>query len=173
MTARRPIQPTLFPTFQEDEADQFRLGGQPSGAAGARAKVQISLNNAPQILYRVTPTVSYELPADFWAAHPEFKKQMREGGVDDDYNINITLTQQNVTQGPVHVRNFAGFLNINLTPLPVPYAFEGGNNVTIEAQRLTSYPVIDDVVVVPTFHCTLVLGMFVSDTAGTPWRPGP
>jgi hypothetical protein len=171
---RGPIQPTLFPTYQPFDPVQFRdAGGIPSGVAGARAKLVTSLNNAPQILYRLTFQVSYELPAEFFATHPEFKKWMREGGIDDDFTVDIKLTQQNPTQGPVHVRDLQGFLSINQHPLAVPFAFQGGNNITVDVQRLTGYPVIDDVEIVPTVRATLVLGMFVSDTGGSPWRPAP
>lgn len=171
---RGAIQPTLFPVLQPFDPVQFRNdSGVPSGAAGARARLQTSLNNAPQILYRLTFEVSYELPAEFFATNLDFKKLMREGGVDDDFTVDIKLTQQNPTEGPVHVRTLQGFLGINLHPLPVPYAFQGGNNITIDCQRVTGYPVVDGVEIAPTVRASLVVGMFVSDTGGSPWRPAP
>jgi hypothetical protein len=171
---RGPVQPTLFPVAQPFDAVQLRdSSGNLSGAAGARARLQTSLNNSPQILYRLTFQVSYELPAEFFAANLDFKKLMREGGIDDDFTVDIKLTQQNITEGPVHVRDLQGFLTVNMHPLVVPYAFQGGNNITVDVQRVSSYPVVNEVVVVPTIRATLSLGMFVSDTGGSPWRPAP
>ncbi len=179
MSEGKLIQPSIFPGYI-GKSGQFLLGKTPSGRAGAKVKLTLTLNNAPQIVYGVRLTVSYELPLDFFAANPGFKRDMREGGVDDDFDVQITLTQQNITQDTVHVRAVQGADGRNWHPFPAPYLFQGGNNVVIVAERKTSYPDVTTgedpvvtVVITPTLSGALVLNEFVGGRQPTPIRAAP
>ena len=172
MNATR-LQPSIFPGYKP-AAGQFMLASSPSGAAGARVKLTLSLNNSPQILDGVRSRVSYELPAEFWRDNPGFKRDMREGGVDTDFLMSIDLTQQNITQDATHVDTIQGAGGVNYHPFPSPYLFQGGNNVTVTAERLSSYPVVvvgqSEFIIAPTLHVTLVLNSYVAGRAPTPVR---
>jgi len=171
---RGPIQPTLFPNFQPSEKAAFQIATVPSGGISAVAKLNIELNNSPQILYGIRWAVSYELPAEFWALNPNYKALMREGGVDFDFDVEVNLTQQNITQARVPFEAFTGRGNVNHTPLPVPYAFQGGNNLAITCTRNSSYPLPDGLdIVAPMVTAVAVLGLAVSDTGGSAWAPAP
>lgn len=180
MSQGRYIQASIYPGYNATSGE-FRLGSQPSGAAGAKVKLTLSLNNAPQILYGLRSVVTYELPDEFFSRNYDFKRQMAQGHVDSDMLMRVNLTQQNITQEATHLRTIVGSDGFNWHPLPSPYLFQGGNNVIVESERLSSYPTlrwsINDVEftaqVFPTVHITLVINEFVGGRQPTPIRAAP
>jgi hypothetical protein len=136
--ARRQAQ--WFPVYPSGSGT-FMVDGSPSSRAGSAATVEITLDTFPYLVYGARFETSYELPIPFFDAEPAFKQFMREGGVDDDYDVTIQLTQGNVTvQNGAHVRNLQGALGFNKHPWPMPYPMRGGNKVTFTARRNSSYP---------------------------------
>lgn len=167
-----------FPVLQSEEAP-FLVQGEPSGAKGATAKVTITLDTYPHLLYGFRFDVSYEIPPSVFGQVPAFKRDMRDGGVDDDYDVTILLTQQNIASKPTHVRNVRGAKGTNQHPLAVFYPLRGTNNITIEAVRNSSYAQIraGDVLldVFPVWKVTLDLARGVqqiADNASGPPAPG-
>lgn len=139
-----PNQVQWFPLFQSEQA-VFQLDGAPSGGAGSQARMTITLDTFPYMVYGLRFTTSYELPPDFWVANLDWKQFMRLGGVDDDYDVSIKLTQGNVTtQRDAHVRNLQGANDINKHPWPLPYPLRGGNKIEVTATRNSSYPIVID-----------------------------
>jgi hypothetical protein len=148
----------------------FLLSRNPSGDEGAECKFEFSLDNYPDIIYGLRGTVVYALPAAFENENFNFRQLMKQGGVDEGFDIEVTLTQSNITTGWVPAPNFWGSQGINWHPLAVPYMLRGGNNVTVKARRTISYPhpTFGDpeqtLNVAPTLKLTLVTGVLVADT---------
>lgn len=173
-------QPSIFPGYNTVRAE-FKKGSQPSGAAGARVRVTLTLNNSPVLVYGVRSRVSYELPNDFFRQNYGFKRQMRFGGVDTDFDLQINLTQQNITQTPTPMDCIQGADGQNYHPFASPYMFQGGNNVTFEAERITSYPSLVWTVgpdeftaeVLPSVAFSLMLNQFVGGRQPVPVRAAP
>jgi hypothetical protein len=141
---QNPLNAQWFPVYPSQQGI-FQLDGNPSSRAGTTATVEIDLDTFPTLVYGARFETSYELPLAFFTANPAFKQQMREGGVDDDYDVSIQLTQGNVTvQQLAHVANLQGRLGINKHPWPVFYPLRGGNKVTMTARRNSSYPQVID-----------------------------
>jgi hypothetical protein len=134
------LQAQWFPVYPSGEGI-FTIDGTPSSRATAQATCEITLDTFPYLVYGIRFETSYELPLPFFDTNPAFKQQMREGGVDDDYDVTIQLTQGNVTtQRGAHVRNIQGALGINKHPWAIFYPMRGGNKVTVTARRNSSYP---------------------------------
>ena len=135
-----------FPVYPSGSAPFVGPDGSALGSwrQGATATVSIELDTYPQLIYGFRFEVSYELPGAFYAANPDYKRRMREGGQDDDYDIKVTLTQGNITTNvAAHVANIQGRLGINKHPLCVYYPARGGNKMQFSATRNSSYaPVI-------------------------------
>jgi hypothetical protein len=171
-------QPQWFPVISSTTPSPFLVDGQRSGAIGAEAKATLSLDTFPELLYAVRFTTSYELPPATFGLAPAFKQQMREGGVDDDFTVQVLLTQQNITsQAPAHLRNFQGALQTNLHPLPIPYPFRGGNRFDFTARRVSSYPQlrVDEqiVQVLPQLFVTIIAARGVQSVADNVTSPKP
>jgi hypothetical protein len=172
-------QPQWFPIFASNAAP-FLDGSTKSGAIGAEAKVSITIDTYPELIYGVRFAVSYEIPAATFGLAPAFKQQMREGGVDDDFTVTVELTQQKITTGSsTHVRNFQGALGINLHPLPVPYPVRGGNRFEFSGRRTSSYPQlrIDDLIlnIEPSLYVTILAArgvLSVADNVSGPAAAG-
>lgn len=150
MARGEDLQAQWFPVYPSASA-VFLLDGQPSSRINAEAVCEIQLDTFPTLVYGARFEVSYELPLVYWIANPDYKANMRLGGVDDDIEVSIALTQGNVTtQERAHMRNLQGGESINKHPWPVFYPLRGGNKVTFRCRRLSSYvPVIVNDVEVP------------------------
>jgi hypothetical protein len=167
-----------FPIYESGEAP-FLVDTTRSGALGAIATVTITLDNYPHLIYGVRFDVSYEIPAADFGALPGFKRDMREGGVDDDFDVTIQMTQQSIAAKRIHVRNLRGALGINQHPFPVPYPLRGSNKITLECRRNSSYPlfIVPDVRtlnILPTVKISLELARGVQSVAdGQTSPPAP
>jgi hypothetical protein len=128
-----------FPIYHSGEAP-FQISGARSGIIAAEAVLTITIDTYPELVYGIRFDTSYELPPAIFGQAPAFKQQMREGGVDDDYDVTIKLSQQSVATTRAHVRNVQGALGVNRHPWPVPYPLRGSNKIEITARRNSSYP---------------------------------
>lgn len=147
----------------------FKIGTTPSGDVGAEVKLDFSLDNYPDIIYGIRGVVEYSLPEAFENDHLDFRMLMAAGKVDEAYTVEVTLTQSNITVGPIAAATFWGSGGINWHALAVPYKLRGGNNVVIKARRTVSYPhpTFGDpeqtLLVTPTLKVTMVTGVLVAD----------
>jgi len=164
-----------FPIYQSGEAP-FLLGKDPSGLIGASAKMTIVVDNFPHQLYGVRFDVTYELPPAIFGQVLDYRRNMRDGGVDDDFDVTIKLSQQSVVGEAAHVRNVRGALGVNQHPWPVPYPLRGANNIAIEARRNSSYAEIrigeTITTVAPILKVTLELARGVRSEADNVTGPG-
>lgn len=134
------LQAQWFPLYPAASA-VFQLDGAPSSRAGSQARCTITLDTFPYLVYGLRFDTSYELPLEFFEDNPAFKMNMALGKVDDDFDVEIQLTQGNVTSiERSHVRNLQGSNGFNRHPWPLPYPMRGGNKISITAIRNSSYP---------------------------------
>lgn len=151
----------------------FKDNLSPSGDVGARANVVISLDNWPEAVVGVRVAFSYVIPAAYLNSNP-----MAAVGFDqvvDQCNIDVTFAQQNLTDENVHLRTFQGYPGgLIYVPLPVPQMMRGANQVKIRLTRLMAMPTVDNSIIVPTAHFTVVGVSLMSDFApgGTPGSSG-
>lgn len=153
--------PVLFPgsgRFQDSD-------GNPSGAKGAVATVTISINLRPQWLTEIRVSNIYDVPT-------------REAGVplydlpyldrlDEEQTMTTELTQSNIIVRAAVQTHVTGRRGFHWHPLPCPYPWGGGNNITLQFTRLTAYPPN----IFPTCHVSLMGIMLVKDT-GAEGRAG-
>lgn len=176
--------PEAFPLYYADNA-QFRAGGAggtPSGAAGARAEVDIPLNTYPHILWGVRMSNTYNLRTDPDGLLPvNFRAVDRLGLLiwDEEQRITIDFAQQNIIAQPLLQALLTGRMNgVHWHPLPSPYLLRGANNVRVEAVRITGYPTLGDAQntfdIIPTIDVGLVTSVLVTDLfpAGPPGSTG-
>lgn len=147
----------------------FLIGKNPSGDVGAEFKTEFSLDNYPDIIYGIRAVSIYALPAEWENAHLDFRMLMAQGKLDEAYDVEITLTQSNITTGWIAAPTFFGSEGINWHALAVPYMLRGGNNVTFKARRTVSYPhptfgdPVQTLNITPTLKVTVVTGVLVAD----------
>lgn len=159
-----------YPVYYPETA-RFLLGSQPSGLRGAEASVRFTLANYPHLIFGVVLENVYEVPDDFLDADVNYYVRARDGGVDDNQSVMISLTQQNVTQQYTGQINFSGAEGTVWRPFPVIYFFRGANQVTITARRRIQYPhilatiggVLQEFRPTPELHATLITAQLNSD----------
>lgn len=145
-----------FPFYFEMGPSSFiDAASAPSGAAGSIATFTKSISNFPFIFHGVRVENTYDIQAD-WGADDIAKYQACKRFVDYEQSLKIELTQQNILsqhtlQSLVQGRNGDYF-----SPFPCPFPMAGANNITIEMQRITSYPVIGQDLIVPSVRVALV-----------------
>lgn len=160
--------PIEVPKYYPREAP-FLLGDQPSGDVGAALKVDFGLDNFPDHVYGLRGRIVYALPNEFEVENLDFRSHMKAGGTDEGFDIQVTLTQSNITTGWVDATTFWGSQGIHWHALSVPYKLRGGNNIVVEARRSISYPhptygdPAQTLNVAPTLKLTLVTGVLISD----------
>lgn len=142
-------------------ANRYLLDGVPSGAAGAEARVTITIDPYPQAITRITVAHSYEISAAYLETEPGAYVGMRE--IDDDALVFISATQQNLQSDFQHLRNFQG-RGVWL-PLSAPYLVKGLNQIVVTLRRLVPYPALGERAIFPTAHVTLFSVALQSDLA--------
>lgn len=162
-----------LPFYYTSTGQFLGTDGQPSGAAGAEAAVQINLNNYPQVIYGVRIRNSLEIAQEVIDANPGLLATIRD--LHDEQKVRIDLAQQNIVTQALRQDLLQGARGINFHPFPVPYLMRGGNNVRIAIRRLVPYPTItvseEEFPLLPTAEVVLVCGVLVADqfpAAGPP-----
>lgn len=137
--------------------------GNPSGARGAVATVTISINLRPQWLTGIRVVNIYDIPTNLVT----IDNLTYLDRLDDEQTMTTELTQSNIIVRAAAQRTITGRGGVHWHPLPQPYPWGGGNNITLTFTRLTAYPGG----VFPTCHVTLEGIMLVKDT-GAEGRAG-
>jgi len=149
-----------FP-FYYGRAAQFLLNGAPSGAIGAEAQLTISVNNWPQVATALRFFTTYQIDDEDFQNDPAVYNNLRP--LDDHITVEVTLAQQNITSQPLAVPILQGVGGTVYHPLVSDYLWRGGNQITIRARRLTSYPGTFSVPITPTLHAGIVVVVGISD----------
>ena len=142
--------PVLFPgSARFQNAD-----GQPSGAVGAQATVEISINLQPQFLMGIRVQNVYPIPGNLVGSLSYLER------LDEEQTLTTELTQSNIIVRAALQTTVTGRRGYHWHALSVPYLWRGGNNLTMVITRLTGYP--DGIL--PTVHVTLEGIMLVKDS---------
>ncbi len=163
--------PQYFPTYYSGNAQFLDSKGVPTGEAGAKATVPITINNNPQLWTGFRVTNVYEIPDGYQTS--AFLTLLAR--LDEEQIVTTELTQNNVVVRSAVQRNVIGGApsgsgGINWSPFPVPFPWKGGDNVTFTFERLTAYPTSQGEIV-PTVYVTIEGATGVSD-AHPPAAPG-
>lgn len=137
--------------------------GNASGARGAVATVTISINLRPQWLTGIRVVNIYDIPDDLQT----IDQLTYLARLDHEQSMTTELTQSNIIVRAAAQKTITGYDGIHWHPLPQPYPWGGGNNITLTFTRLTAYPPE----ILPTCHVTLEGIMLVKDT-GAEGRAG-
>lgn len=167
--SRRGLEPQEFPIYYGlPPANFLDASGTPSGAAGSRARLSRDISNWPHLLVGIRIDNVYDLPsaadADGVARYRACKEY-----VDGEQTVRVDLAQQNTTTDNVLQTTLCGRMGSgDWHPFPVPFPMAGANQINIDIQRVTSYPIIvGEDPVVPVVRVTLVAAVFHADRLTT------
>lgn len=135
----REYNPQRFPIIYPASAE-FRLDQDASGARGASATLTFTINTRPHMLTGLRLQNIYDVPERIQLSQPLLTYLDR---LDGEQDIQTDLAQQNIVVRPTLQRLVTGRGGVHWHPFECPYPFRGGNNITVVASRLTSYP--DDI----------------------------
>jgi hypothetical protein len=159
--ANRQILGARFPLYYGQE-EQFLQNGQPSGLAGATARLAFQLNNWPQTLYRLSVCIRFELQDAYVAANPGAYRDLAY--IADDVSVRMQASQQNWTSDPIDLRTIQGDpTGAVWQPLPAGYIMRGGNQITLDLTARTNMPDLGDFVPIRVARATLVAVVTQSD----------
>lgn len=147
MAEARLLEPQQFPVFFPGSAPFLDANGQPSGARGAVATVTLEVNLRPQWITGIRANNVYEVPAgDVGVGTMELLDKM-----DGFQSMTTEQSIQNIIVRDAVQILVMGRSQLHWHPLPCPYPWRGGNNITFIFRRLASYPGF----VFPTAHVLL------------------
>lgn len=129
-----------FPAIYSSGLIPFKLGNQTSGAAGARATHNFTLNTNPGAIYGIRIASFYEIPnnpsANLVALFDYLSRV-----TDLQQSVAVQVAQQTMTlSSPAPQAHIAG-TSFVYYDFPEPFGpLQGSNNVKVDVTRLTSYP---------------------------------
>lgn len=195
-----PVKMQRFPIYYEGVAQFKNADGEPSGAAGSEALVEIGLNNRPHEIVGVRVVNVYEVadlyeqieypvpgvdpPVTTRESIPVAGFNLPSGDaccflerLDGDQLMTLQLAQQNVIVRNLHQRTMTGKAGVHWHPFACAYPFRGGNNIDLTFRRLTSYPAPvnaqDELLLAPSVFVTVLGWVWVSDEGVEPQPPAP
>jgi len=127
-----------FPVIYSAQA-QFKVGSAESAAAGAVAKLQFAINNNPHEITGLRVKNVYDIPAEFLALfRPDGMEYLER--LDQEQTLTMRMAQQNIVVDATLQPLVCG-TGPHWHPFELPYPFRGGNNVTLDVNRLTGYSI--------------------------------
>ncbi len=167
------LSPQVFPIYYPMGDQPFLASnGTPSGAVGARARLQRPLSNFPHMFMGLRISNVYDLWTDVpqpTAEQVQLARFLREW-TDAEQTVRITLAQQNVTAELLYQPHLTGHDGINWAPFPAPFPMAGGNNIQVEVQRTSAYPQFNDTDILPTCSVTILAAVLRADLETSPPR---
>ena len=172
------LSPQVFPIYYPMGAAPFTDGsGQPSGAAGALARLSRSLSNFPHMFMGLR--ISNEF--DYFGDNPDpsaddiQRVRFLHEWVDAEQTVFINLAQQNITAELLPQMHLTGHDGINWAPFPAPFPMAGANDITVEVRRTTSYPTVtganeQQIEVTPICRVTILAAVLRTDMRTSPVR---
>jgi len=150
------LQPQAFPAFDAASATYFQDGNnEKSGAAGSELKIGFSLDNFPRMILGVRVKNVWQMPEDPTEAEIRLCEYVSRV-VDSQQTISVDLTTSNITlRNPVLQSALMGDGSV-WHSFPAGFDAAGGNDFNLSIRRVTSYPLLRDVRIVPTVYVSLV-----------------
>lgn len=161
------LDPQTFPIYYPIGPKPFLDGnGEPSGAVGARAELEKDLSNFPHMFIGIRIDNIYNIPSeegvDPTADVVQLYRALKEW-VDGEQSITINLSQQSISVDKLLQVQLTGRNGENWHPFPSPFPMAGGNNITIDVERSTSYPLLGGEPVTPVVRASLLAAVFRGD----------
>jgi len=128
-------QPQRFPIMYPGSAQFIGSDGQPSGARGAVAHVEITINNRPHEITGFRIANQYLVPNEL--RNSNGLDWLR--WIDPQQDVRTDLAQQNVIVRPAQQDLIVGRDGIHWHPWECPYPFRGGNNIVLDVVRQIPY----------------------------------
>jgi hypothetical protein len=154
------LSPQTFPIYYPIGPKPFLDGeGNQSGARGATARLEKDLSNFPHMFIGIRINNVYQLPAELTAEAVQLFRALKEW-VDGEQTVSITLSQQNITADKLFQVQLTGREGENWHPFPSPYPMAGGNNIALEIERVTSYPLLGGLPILPVVRASLLAAVF-------------
>lgn len=145
-----------FPFYFEMGPEQFKdADSAPTGASGSIATFTKSISNFPFIFHGLRVWNTFPMDAQ-WDADDVAQYVAVKRYVDLEQTLKIELTQQNILSLQTLQSLVVGSDGQYWAPFPCPFPMAGANNVSIEMKRVTSYPTIGGVEIIPQVHLALV-----------------
>lgn len=165
-----------YPIYYAMEPRPFMLSSQPSGAAGAFAKLSFAFPSARHFIYGIRISNFYELPTNLGESGVALWHACREW-LDADQSVVLDLSQQSIFVNETMQAHVTGRAGVHWHPFPVPFYIGGSNNFSLIVKRLTGYPslLVGETLtpILPSVGATLVCGVWRSDmTTSGPKRRG-
>lgn len=151
----------------------FQLNGAPSGAVGAIARLSVAIDNFPEFVLGVRINNVYPLPPNPNEITMALYRNLKEH-TDGEQTVLYRVSQQSVTTNlPLQMHITGRPDGQHWHSFPVPYPIAGANNIQLEIQRITPYPLSwpssDPVTpILPVCYITLVCGQGRSGDATIP-----
>lgn len=174
--------PQWFPAYYP-ASGQFRdQRGDPSGAAGSKLALTFDFPTRPHLLIGMRIENVWALDdvqeaaetIDNFGAILEYIRQ-----INAYQTVRTQFTQSDVVVKPSLQRTVIGGgeppHTVHWHPLACPYPLRGGNKVTVELERLVSYPTLTveelEIPIIPTVHVTweTVVGVEGAAFSGRDW----
>lgn len=170
MPALQNMEAQWFPSYFPMGPKAFQdANGDPSGAVGAVAELTKDISNWPILFMGLRITNVYALPAAPTDLDVQIYKAAK-GYVDDEQTVRIALSQQNITAEATMQVQVTGKSGVYWAPFPVPFPMAGANNIALTVQRVTAYPQIQGVQIVPTCYATIVCAVARNSEQTVPVR---
>ncbi len=165
------LSPQVFPIYYPMGAQPFTDGtGQPSGAAGAQARLNRSLSNFPHMFMGLRISNDYDVLGDTPSADDvQLVRFMREW-VDGQQTVDINLAQQNITAEQLFQPHLTGHDGVIWAPFPAPFPMAGANDITVTIQRTASYPQVNGEAVQPVCRVSILAAVMRADLRTSPVR---
>jgi len=145
---RKPVNFQKFSLAYPGEAAFQPPDGGAVITAGSVARITIPLTTKPYALTSIRIRNLYEIPPEGVEFGPEGATTLFNAPqlvdyfarIDDDQDVKVDLSQQNVVVDPANQALLQGAKGIHWHPLSCPYPFRGGNNIVLRVVRRTPYP---------------------------------
>lgn len=165
------LSPQVFPIYYPMGAQPFTDGnGQPSGAAGATARLNRSLSNFPHMFMGLRISNDYDVLGEAPSADDVQLVRFLKEWTDAEQIVTINLAQQNITAEQLYQPHLTGHDGINWAPFPAPFPMAGANDITVEIRRTTSYPQVQGVPVQPVVRVSILAAVMRADLRTSPVR---
>lgn len=129
--------------------------GAAGGAVGARAQLSRPISNFPFLWKGIRIWNTFPMNPGWDANAVQLYRAVRQY-VDLEQTVKIELTQQNILSDPILQPMVVGNGGGYWAPFVAPFVMQGGNNITIEITRATSYPTIGGDIITPQVHVAAI-----------------
>lgn len=161
--------PQIFPFYNAMGSTRFIANGVPNAVAGAQTTLSYSIDTLPIMAIGIRIEVFWQIP-NAPTADEIALIEMVKRVVDPAMLVSVNFTSQNLTSKPIPVSHLMGEGGYVWHNFPSPYPMSGNKNIELNFERITSYPMLDDVRIDPVIYATLITQQMRTDKIGPAHR---